>query len=194
MFSVGAFLHQAAEIRVNKLQSELGECTTRKDVLEKTLAQKELQLLDLQEQQGALCAERDGLRGALQLLNSQHSSVVKEAQEQTQRILVSYESHLRKLFANFGSGVVLIVICGHLLLWQQKEKETKKLRESLEKQKQEVKSHELQAGASKHVASVISTILQELEMFCCFSSGEGGSRGGAQEVRGRKSGSCAGAA
>lgn len=28
-------------------------------------------------------------------------------------------------------------------------------------------------------------------MFSCFSSGEGGSRGGAEEVRGRKSGSCA---
>lgn len=89
MFSVGTFLYQAAEIHVNKLQSELGECTTRRDILEKTLAQKELQLLDLQEQQGALCAERDGLRGALQLLKSQHSSVVTKAQEQTQRMMVS---------------------------------------------------------------------------------------------------------
>lgn len=62
-----------------------------------------------------------------------------------------YESHWRKLYASFGSGVVLIMICGHLLLWQQKEKEPKKLRQSLEKHKQEAKSHELQAGASKHV-------------------------------------------
>lgn len=95
VFSVGMFLHQAAEIRVSKLQSELGECTMRKDVLEKTLAQKELQLLDLQQQQEALCAERDGLRGALQLLKAQHSSVVKKAQEQSQRMAVSYETHLR---------------------------------------------------------------------------------------------------
>lgn len=158
MFSVGTFLHQAAEIHVNKLQSELGECTTRKDVLEKTLAQKELQILDLQEQQGALCAERDGLRGALQLLKSQHSSVVKEAQEQTQRRMVSYETHLHKLNAGFGSSVVLIVIGGHLLLWQQKKKETKKLRDSLEKQKQEAKSHELQQGASKHVQIIFCNI------------------------------------
>lgn len=93
MFSVGTFFHQAAEIHVNKLQSELGECTRRKDFLEKTLAQKELQLLYLQEQQGALCAERDSMRGALQLLKSQHSSVVKEAHEQTQRMMVSYETH-----------------------------------------------------------------------------------------------------
>lgn len=158
MFSVGTFLHQAAEIHVNKLRSELGECTTRKDVLEKTLAQKELQILDLQEQQGALSAERDGLRGALQLLKSQHSSVVKEAQEQTQRRMVSYETHLHKLYAGFGSSVVLIVIGGHLLLWQQKEKETKKLRDSLEKQKQEAKSHELQQGASKHVQIIFCNI------------------------------------
>lgn len=158
MFSVGTFLHQAAEIHVNKLQSELGECTTRKDVLEKMLAQKELQILDLQEQQGALCAERDGLRGALQLLKSQHSSVVKEAQEQTQRRMVSYETHLHKLYAGFGSSVVLIVIGGHLMLWQQKEKETKKLRDSLEKQKQEAKSHELQQGAAKHVQIIFCNI------------------------------------
>lgn len=89
MFCVGTFLHQAAEIHVNKLQSELGECTIQKDALEKTLAQKELQLLDLQKQHGALCTERDGLRGPLQLLKSQNSCVVKEAQEQNQRIMVS---------------------------------------------------------------------------------------------------------
>lgn len=44
----------------------------------------------------------------------------------------------------------MIVICDHLLFWKQKEKETK-LRDSLEKWKQEAKRHELQAGASKHV-------------------------------------------
>lgn len=81
--------HQTAEIHVNKLQRELGECTTRKDALEKMLAQKELQLLELLEQQGTLHAERDGLRGALQLLKSQHSCVVKDAQEQTRRMMVS---------------------------------------------------------------------------------------------------------
>ncbi|XP_029685433.1 myosin-2 isoform X2 [Takifugu rubripes] len=77
---------EAAEILVNKLQGELGECTMKKDTLERTLAQKELQLLEFQEQQRALHAERDGLRGALQLLKSQHSCVVKDAQEQTQRM------------------------------------------------------------------------------------------------------------
>lgn len=91
--SVGlSLLHQAAEILVNKLQGELGECTTKKDTLERTLAQKELQLLEFQEQQRALHAERDGLRGALQLLKRQHGCVVKDAQEQTQRMVVSQET------------------------------------------------------------------------------------------------------
>lgn len=91
--SVGLSLHhQAAEILVNKLQGELGECTMRKDTLERTLAKKELQLFEFQEQQRALQAERDGLKGALQLLKSQHSCVVKDAQEQTQRMVVSQET------------------------------------------------------------------------------------------------------
>lgn len=62
--------------------------------MEQTLAQKELQLLELQGHQVALYAERDGLRGALQLLKSQHSSALKDAQEQTQRVMVSYECAL----------------------------------------------------------------------------------------------------
>lgn len=74
---------------MNKLKSELGECTMRNEALKKTLAQKELQLLDLREQQGALCLERDGLRGALQQLRGQHSSILKEAQEKTQKIMVT---------------------------------------------------------------------------------------------------------
>lgn len=108
-----------------------------------------------------MCRMRDGLRGALQLLKRQHSSAVKEAQERSQRMVVSYETHSGKIHASSGSSVVLTGICGHLLFWQQKEKETKKLRDSLEKRKQKAKSHELQAGASTHVplSSVIFTVL-----------------------------------
>ncbi|CAG08474.1 unnamed protein product [Tetraodon nigroviridis] len=79
---------QAAESRLSELQGDLDECTTRKGVLEKTLARKELQLFDLQEQQRSWCAERDGLRGALQVLGNQLSRVAKEAQEQTPRRVV----------------------------------------------------------------------------------------------------------
>lgn len=49
------------------------------------------------------------------------------------------------------------MICGHLLLLQQQEKETKKLRDSLEKQKQQAKSQELQARA-KHVQIIFCKI------------------------------------
>lgn len=105
LFSVGPLHHQAAETLVNKLKSELGESTMRNDALKKTLAQKELQLLDLQEQQGALRLERDGLRGALQQLKSQHSSALKEAQEKTQKIMVTqiYKVNYRKVLPRMWS-------------------------------------------------------------------------------------------
>lgn len=52
------------------------------------LAQKELQLLDLQEQRGALQAESDGLKGELQHLNTQHCNARKEVHEQAHRMMV----------------------------------------------------------------------------------------------------------
>lgn len=87
-------LFQAVEFHVGKLQSELGECVIRRGALERMLAQKELQLLESQEQREALRAERDGLSGELQHLKTEHYSALKEAQRQTQRITVSGQSHL----------------------------------------------------------------------------------------------------
>ena len=52
-------------------------------------AQKELQLLDLQEQRGLLQAERDELKGELQHLKSQHCRALKDAQEQAHKMIVS---------------------------------------------------------------------------------------------------------
>lgn len=57
-----------------------------------------------------------------------------------------------------------VVFSGPFSVWQQKEEETMKLRESLEQQKQEAKSREaeLLAGASKNVGiifCVMSTII-----------------------------------
>lgn len=52
------------------------------------LAKKELQLLDLQEQRGALQAERDGLKGELQHLKTQQGIALKEAQEKKHRMMV----------------------------------------------------------------------------------------------------------
>lgn len=86
-------LFQAVEFQVGELQSELGECTIRRGTLERMLAQKELQLLDLQEQHGALQVERDGLKGELQHLKTEHYSALKKAQEQTHRMMVSGEAN-----------------------------------------------------------------------------------------------------
>ncbi len=80
------------------LQGELGECRIRVGTLEKMLAQKELQLLDLQEHRGALQAERDGLKGELQDLRSQHCSALKEAQEQAHRMVVRGLPSLQVMF------------------------------------------------------------------------------------------------
>lgn len=85
-------LFQAVEFQVGKLQSELGECIIRRGTLERMLAQKELQLLEIQEQREALQAERDGLKGELQHLKTEHYSALKEAQRQTQRIMVGGQS------------------------------------------------------------------------------------------------------
>lgn len=81
--------HQAAELHVGRLQKELGECTMRKEALETMLAQKELQLLDVQEQHVPVRAERNGLKRELQHLKALHSSTLTEAQEQTHRMMVS---------------------------------------------------------------------------------------------------------
>lgn len=81
-------LYQAAEFQVGELQRELRECKVRIDTLERMLAKKDLQLLDLQEQCGALQAERDGLKGELQHLKTQQCTALKEAQDKTHRMMV----------------------------------------------------------------------------------------------------------
>lgn len=87
------YLCQAVEFQVGELQGELGECKIRVATLERMLAQKELKLQDLHEQHGALQAERDGLKGELQHLETQHCSAMTEAQEQAQKAVVSAEGN-----------------------------------------------------------------------------------------------------
>lgn len=60
--------------------------------LEKMLAQKELQLLDFQEQRGALQAQRDGLKGELQHVKTQHYKILKDTEEQASRMMVRAET------------------------------------------------------------------------------------------------------
>ncbi|XP_054905039.1 trichohyalin-like [Poeciliopsis prolifica] len=62
--------HQTEEppyIQVSELQHLLGECRTKVGTLGEMLAQKELQLMGLQEERDSLHAERDGLMRELQL-------------------------------------------------------------------------------------------------------------------------------
>lgn len=82
------FIYYFQTICTTLLQGELGELKNRVGTLEKMLAQKELQLLDLQEHRGALQAERDGLKGELQHLRSQHCSALKKTQEQAHKMMV----------------------------------------------------------------------------------------------------------
>lgn len=90
-------LYQAAKFQVGELQRDLGECKVRIDTLERMLAKKELQLLDLQEQFGALQAERDGLEGELQQLKTQQCTALKEAQEKPHRMMVRIYTNLSLL-------------------------------------------------------------------------------------------------
>ncbi|XP_058491880.1 trichohyalin [Solea solea] len=87
---------QALEARVGELQAERGQCQLRAVTLEKMLAQKELQLLTVQEQHGALQAERDGLKGALRHLKNQHCTAQREAREHTYQIMLK-EDEVKKL-------------------------------------------------------------------------------------------------
>ncbi|XP_069379843.1 trichohyalin isoform X2 [Paralichthys olivaceus] len=134
---------EALEVQVSELQVELGECKIRVGTLEKMLAQKELQLLDFQEQQGALQAERDGLKGELQHLKSQHYKAVKEAQEQTYRLMVKQQAEEEKASALKEHTLVLTrCIDAMQSSIQLKEEEAKNLRISLEQQKEAAKNRE----------------------------------------------------
>lgn len=82
---------------MRQLQGEVGEYEVRLASLEKILAQKELQLLDLQEQHGALQAEREGLQGELRNMTAQHCTALREAQEQAQKMVVRGEADAGRL-------------------------------------------------------------------------------------------------
>ncbi|XP_034727852.1 trichohyalin [Etheostoma cragini] len=155
---------EAVECQVSELQGELGECKIRVGTQEKMLAQKELQVLDLQEQRGALQAESDGLKGELQRLETQHCNAQKEAHEHAHRLMVAalkqqkkelalaHEQQMQKVNkqtkeekANALKEQALshtrhIEALKNSI--QLKEEEAKKLRDSLEQQKQEAKNRE----------------------------------------------------
>ena len=82
------------ELQASKLQRELGECKIRADTLDEMLAQKELQVIDLQEHCVALQKERDGLKRELQHLKTQHCKELKEAQDQAHTLMVRVQALL----------------------------------------------------------------------------------------------------
>ncbi|KAK1892033.1 hypothetical protein KUDE01_007110 [Dissostichus eleginoides] len=124
---------------------------------EKMLAQRELQLLDLQEQRGALQAERDGLKGALKHLKTQHCNASKEAHQQGQRMdaalkkekkemALAHEQQIQKV--NKQEKANALSLTRHIESLkssiQLQEEEAKKLRDSLETQQQEAQQREEQ--------------------------------------------------
>ncbi|XP_030273582.1 trichohyalin isoform X4 [Sparus aurata] len=155
---------KAVEFQVGELQGELGECKIRVATLERMLAQKELKLQDLQEQHGALQAERDGLKGELQHLETQHCSAMKEAQEQAHKAVevalkqqkkdlsLAHEQRIRKVIKQTEEEKAnalkeqALSLTPHIESLKSslelKEKEAKKLRDSLEQQKAEAKNRE----------------------------------------------------
>ncbi|XP_022077964.2 trichohyalin isoform X2 [Acanthochromis polyacanthus] len=134
---------ETLEIQVSKLQGELGECKDRLGTLEKMLAQRELQLLDLKEQCGAFQAERDGLKGELQHLKTQHSKALKEAQEQTHRMKVKKQAEEEKAH---GLKEEMLSLTRHIESMQSsiqlKEEEVIQLRKSLQQWREEAKKCE----------------------------------------------------
>ncbi|XP_026178101.1 trichohyalin isoform X2 [Mastacembelus armatus] len=149
---------EALEVQVSKLQAELGECKMRVGSLEKMLAQKELQLTDIQDHHRILQAEGDGLKGELQHLKIQHYKELKEAQEQAQLNMVNQQAEEEKVNALKEQTLSLT---RHIEFMQSsiqiKEEEAKQLRTSLEQQREEAKNRqeELQAEALKKVQKAI---------------------------------------
>ncbi|KAK5871483.1 hypothetical protein PBY51_004364 [Eleginops maclovinus] len=167
---------EAVEFKVGEMRGELGECKVRVSTQEKMLAQKELQLLDLQEQRGALQAERDGLQGELNHLKTQHCSARKEAHKQSQRMEAALKKQKKELALAHQQQIQKVnkqteeekanalSLTRHIESLkssiQLKEEETKKLRDSLETLQQETKQREEQQH-KEALEEVHKTIEQE---------------------------------
>ncbi|XP_067377296.1 trichohyalin isoform X2 [Channa argus] len=105
---------EVLEARVSELQVELGECKRNVATLKKMLGQKELQLINFQEHHGALQAERDGLTQELQLLKTQHCKALKEAQDQTHKMMKVQELEKERCAQQTEQESLLSVICKSL--------------------------------------------------------------------------------
>ncbi|XP_029137412.2 trichohyalin isoform X3 [Labrus bergylta] len=140
-------------------KKDQGEYRIRVGTLEKMLAQRELQLLDLKEQHLVLKAERDGLKGELQRLQTLHSNALKEAQEQVHRMTVNKQSEAEKAVSltrhieSLKSSIKL------------REEEVRKLRDSLEQQKEDAsnREEELRVEACRKVHEAVEEARRKWE-------------------------------
>ncbi|XP_061907784.1 DNA ligase 1-like [Entelurus aequoreus] len=124
--------NERIQCQTRELQRELGACKARVDTLEKMLDQKEQQLLDLQEQRGGLQAEGDRLRGELEFTKCQHYNALKEAREHTHSMM---EAALKQQMKD-------LVLTHEQQTQRAREDEAKRLKNSLEHQKEESKKRE----------------------------------------------------
>ncbi|XP_070689489.1 trichohyalin [Pempheris klunzingeri] len=133
-----ACLEERLRQKKDQIEGELEERKIRVGTLEKMLAQRELQLLGLQEQRGALQAERDELKRELQHQETQHSKAATEAQEQAHRKMVTGDAKaLNEQAASLTQHIESLKSSIQL-----KEVEAQRLRDSLLQQTEEAKSRE----------------------------------------------------
>ncbi|XP_072244026.1 uncharacterized protein [Leuresthes tenuis] len=134
---------EALQLQESKLQRELGECKIRTDKLNAMLAQKELQVTDLQEHCGTLQKERDGLKRELEHLKTQHCKELKEAQDQAHTLMIDKQAEEEKV--NTLKEEILS-LTQHIESMQSsiqlKEEEMIKLRKLLQREKAEAKKRE----------------------------------------------------
>ncbi|KAM7018110.1 uncharacterized protein LKV04_002012 [Tautogolabrus adspersus] len=150
----------------DQMEGELGEYRIRVGTLEKMLAQRELQLLDLKEQHGVLKAERDGLKGELQRLQTLHSNALKEAQEQVHRMTVNKQSEAEKANSLKEQAVSLTRHIESLKSTiKLREEEVRKLRGSLQQQEEEAnnREEELRVEASGKVHEAVKEARRKWE-------------------------------
>ncbi|XP_034548024.1 trichohyalin isoform X2 [Notolabrus celidotus] len=138
-----ACLEEKRKQEKDQMEVDLRESKIRVSTQEKMLAQKGLQFLDLKEQSGVLKAERDRLKGELQHLQTQHCNALKEAQEKVHRMTVNKQSEAERANTLKEQAVSLK---RHIESLQStiklKDEEVRKMRDSLEQQKEEVRNCE----------------------------------------------------
>ncbi|XP_016886318.1 trichohyalin-like isoform X2 [Cynoglossus semilaevis] len=133
---------EVLEVQVRDLQVELREGNVRVGTLEKMLAQKELQLFNIQEERQALQIERSGLKGELQLLRKQQNSALKETEAHNYKTMLQ-EEESNKLKISLEQQKKNAKKCEEELRTEASAKEHKALEEERRKWEREKKAVQL---------------------------------------------------